>query len=214
MSDRARLIHRAREKVPSERRKIPARQAGAAAQTGACASGAALVHVFRTQYDQMVRFCRLRIACRQDAEDLVQEAFAAVRRAYPDKGADELRPILFTTLRNLTINYLKSSHFRRRRISDDVGDMVDRLKCEQTPTPETQLIDAQRLGIAQQALDAMSPRRREALRLHRLEGLTYEDIARRLSVSVRTVKSDVAGALAEIAARLAQAEGRDLGPSE
>jgi RNA polymerase sigma-70 factor (ECF subfamily) len=52
----------------------------------------------------------------------------------------------------------------------------------------------------------MSERRREALRLHRFEGLTYEEIARRLSVSPTAVRKHIAAALAQIAARLAEAD--------
>ena len=77
-----------------------------------------------------------------DAEDLVQDAFVAVRRAYFDKTVDELRPLLFTTLRNLTLNYLKSGNTRRRQASVELSDMDDRLSCPRTVTPEIQLIDA------------------------------------------------------------------------
>lgn len=166
----------------------------------------ALNQIFRLQYEQLVRLCRLRIRSSADAEDLVQDAFLSARRAYPDKGAEELKPLVFTTLRNLTINYLKSGEARRRRASDEIGDIAGQLACNQTFTPERQLMDSQRLAIAQAAIDAMSDRRREALRLHRFEGLTYEEIARRLSVSPTAVRKHVAAALAQIAARLAEAD--------
>ena len=47
---------------------------------------AALNDIFRLQYDQFLRFSRIRIGNVPDAEDLVQDAFLSVRRAYPDKG--------------------------------------------------------------------------------------------------------------------------------
>lgn len=141
-----------------------------------------------------------------DAEDLVQDAFLAVRRAYPDKSVDDLRPLLFTTLRNLTLNYLKSGNTRRRQASVELSDMDERLSCPRTVTPETQLIDAELLGIAEQTIAGMAPRRREALILHRLEHLTYDQIAQRLSVSATTVKTDLASAIAEVAEALARAD--------
>ena len=74
-------------------------------------------------------------------------------------------------------------------------------------------MDAQLLALAEEVIAAMAPRRREALRLHRFEGLTYEEIASRLSVSRSTVKSDIADAVAEIAERLAREDRRDPDPA-
>lgn len=168
-----------------------------------------LTHLFRSQHSNLLRFALIRTGNRAVAEDLVQDAFLAVRRAYPDKGAEDLRPLLFTTLRNLTVNYLKSGDYRRQRASTEVSDMDYRLACHRSATPEQQVMDAQLLALAEEVIAAMAPRRREALRLHRFEGLTYEEIASRLSVSRSTVKSDIADAVAEIAERLAREDRRD-----
>lgn len=181
----------------------PARDSGASS----------LTQLFRFQYDQLVRFCDIRVGNRAVAEDLVQDAFLATRRAYPDKGVDELRPLLFTTLRNLTVNYLKSGDFRRQCASTEIGDVGDRLACHRSATPERQVMDSQLLELAEQVIAAMPPRKREALRLHRFEDLTYDEIAAHLSVSRSTVKKDIADAVAQIAERLARIERRDLDPA-
>ncbi|MBU1287266.1 MAG: sigma-70 family RNA polymerase sigma factor [Alphaproteobacteria bacterium] len=172
-----------------------------------------LTQLFRFQYDQLLRFCDIRVGNPAVAEDLVQDAFVAARRAYPDKGIDELRPLLFTTLRNLTVNYLKSGDFRRQCASTEIGDVGDRLACQRSATPERQVMDAQILELAEAVIAAMPHRKREALRLHRFEGLTYDEIADHLSVSRSTVKKDIADAVAEIAERLARPERRDMDPA-
>jgi len=169
---------------------------------------ATLSLIFRTQYQPLLRFCRVRIRSKADAEDIVQSAFLAARRAYPDKKADELRPLLFTLVRNMAISHLKL-HWNRHRHGEDISDVGKVYACPQSPTPETQLIAAESLIVVEEALAGMTPRRREALRLHRYEGLSYEEIARRLSVSSAAVKKHVALAVAEIARRLAEAEGGD-----
>ncbi|WP_162177022.1 RNA polymerase sigma factor [Hyphomonas jannaschiana] len=173
-----------------------------------------LSHVFRHQYDQLVRFCRARITNPADAEDLVQDAFLSIRRAYADKPEEDLRALLFTTVRNLSVNYLKSGRIRQARQSDEIGEVAGRLACQRTPTPEQMVMDAQRLAIAEQTIAAMKPRKRNALRLHRYEGLTYDEIARRLSVSATTVKTDIAEAVAEIAESLSGAAKRTPGRDE
>lgn len=171
-----------------------------------------LTQMFRTQYRQLIRFCRLRVKNDADAEDIVQEAFLSAKRAYPDKGIEELAPLLFTTVRNLSLNHLTSPKYRRRYDHAEIGEEEGRLACGRSPTPERQLMDIQRLAIAEAAIEELSPRRREALRLHRFEGLSYEEIARRLSVSPTAVKKHVARGVAHIAQRLAEADGEDKNP--
>ncbi|WP_158531494.1 RNA polymerase sigma factor [Hyphomonas sp. GM-8P] len=190
--------------VPSQRLKSPGFQVklAPASEPGAEAVG----QLYRSLFDQLVRLSRSRIRNAMDAEDLVQDAFLAVRRAYSDRTVDELRPLLFTTLRNLTLNYLQSGNTRRRQASVELSDMDERLSCPRTVTPETQLIDAELLGIAEKTIAGMAPRRRQALILHRLEHLTYDQIAQHLSVSATTVKTDLASAIAEVAEALARAD--------
>tara|TARA_R110002020_G_scaffold83397_1_gene206595 strand:- start:14839 stop:15474 length:636 start_codon:yes stop_codon:yes gene_type:complete len=166
--------------------------------------------LYRAQFHQLVRLSRIRTGDAPEAEDLVQDAFVAVRRAYPDKATDELRPLLFTTLRNLTLNYLKSGDTKRRQASVELLGSDDRLGCSRTVTPETQLMDAQLLTIAEQTIAAMVPRRREVLKLHRFEQLTYDEIGRRLSVSRSTVKKELADAIAEVAEALARKSGQGV----
>ncbi len=172
-----------------------------------------LTQIFRTQYRQLLRFCRMRVHNDADAEDIVQEAFLAARRAYPDKGIEELRPLLFTTVRNLSVNHVTSPRHRRRYDHEDIGEAGLRLACPHTPTPEKQFMDSERLAVVEAALEEMDPRRRQALRLHRFDGLSYEEIARRLSVSPTAVKKHVARAVALIAQRLAEADGQDQDPA-
>ncbi|HAY07807.1 MAG TPA: sigma-70 family RNA polymerase sigma factor [Hyphomonas sp.] len=182
-------------------------------EVSGAAGTSALSQLFRAQYSQLLRFCRMRIRSEADAEDIVQSAFLAARRFYPQKGIEELRPLLFTLVRNNAINHLKSWSARQQRASDIYED-GGQLACDQSPTPERKVIDVQRLEIAQAVIADLPERRREALRLHRLEGLTYEEIAKRLSVSPTTAKNDVAQAVAEVAKGLARADGGSAGAAE
>lgn len=171
-----------------------------------------LTQLFRSQYRQLVRFCRIRVQDRADAEDIVQAAFLNARHAYPDKGIEELRPLLFTLVRNGALDFLRSGEHRRRQTSVEIGEAADLIACDQSPTPEQQLMDADRLKTAQKIIDAMAPHRRDALLLHRIEGLTYAEIEKRLSMSRTGVIVAIAEAVAELAEGLARAEGRHLPP--
>ena len=163
-----------------------------------------LTQIYHLHHPELLRFSRSRIGNAEDAEDLVQEAFISATRAYSDKPVEELRPLLFTILRNLTRDYLKSGYARSRRMDAEITEIGDRLACHRTVSPEQKVMDAQLLAIAQAAIDALKPRQREALELHRLEGLTHDQVARRLAVSPRTVRNDIAEALAAIAKALSR----------
>jgi RNA polymerase sigma-70 factor (ECF subfamily) len=143
-----------------------------------------------------------------DAEDIVQAAFLNARRAYPEKGIEELRPLLFMLVRNGMFNFLKSGDHRRQQASREIGEVADQVACRKTVSPEQQVIDAERLALVEAIMEAMPARRREALRLHRIEGLTHTEIATRLSVTRQTIITDIADAVAELAEGLARADGR------
>lgn len=167
-----------------------------------------LAQLFRSQYRQLVRFCRIRVRDQADAEDIVQAAFLNARRAYPEKGIEELRPLLFTLVRNGALGFLRSGEHRRRQASVEIGEAADLIACDRSPSPEQQLLDADRLKAAQKIIEGMVPHRRNALLLHRIEGLTYAEIEKRLSMSRTGVIVAIAEAVAELAEGLARAEGR------
>lgn len=54
--------------------------------------------------------------------------------------------------------------------------------------PERSLMGAQRLKRVLAAIEAMPPRRREVFLLHRVEELTYAQIARQLGVSLKAIE--------------------------
>ncbi|OZB19126.1 MAG: hypothetical protein B7X53_01250 [Hyphomonas sp. 34-62-18] len=164
----------------------------------------ALVQIYQTQYDQLVRFARLRIRSEADAPDLVHDAFLHVRRAYPGKGAEELRRLIFVSLRNKTIDYLKSAHARAHRNTSELSAHRETLACEHSASPEKRVMDRQLIRIVEEIISGMSRRRREILCLHRFDGLSYDEIAERLSISASTVKYNLGEATAELTRQLRQ----------
>ena len=65
-----------------------------------------------------------------------------------------------------------------------------------TPSPDEMLLAEQRLRQITQVLDTkLSARTREIFLLHRLEGFTYDEIAQRMRMSVRTVEKHIARAV-------------------
>lgn len=131
---------------------------------------------------------------RQDeAEDLVQEAFVRLL-TYIDKGEQVLEPEAFVARAALNLSVDRSrrerAHLYERRAVEELA--LPAL----TPNPEEQAQSHQCLQQAQELLDAkLGERARRVFFLHCLEGLTYDEIAKQINMSRRTVEKDLAKAI-------------------
>ncbi|MBP5058251.1 sigma-70 family RNA polymerase sigma factor, partial [Pseudomonas chlororaphis] len=67
----------------------------------------------------------------------------------------------------------------------------------------------QRLERLKSVLAELSPRRREALMLHRFEGLSQAQIAERMGISLSMVEKHIAFALLHCKQRLEQERGKE-----
>ncbi|MCD6338887.1 MAG: RNA polymerase sigma factor [Verrucomicrobia bacterium] len=169
---------------------------------------------FMRQYQDMVfTVARRLLGNAADAEDVAQEAFL---RAY--RHFDRLRDSpaaggwLRTVARNLAINHLTRYRNRWRFFSemgpeDGVESPREANRFEANlPAPETHSRDTARLDrleILDRALDRLPPTQRAALALYHFEGLSYEEIAARLKVSLAKIKSDIYRARTALRRRLA-----------
>ena len=151
--------------------------------------------LFDRHGDEVYRFlARLGIAA-SDIEDLVQQTFLDVLHAARGFHEDAaVRPWLFG---------IATMVARRHRRS--VGRMLDRLRrwteerVEDAPPTPAECFDVGVQGLrAQRALEALSPRTREAFVLVVLEGLSGDDAAAVLDIPIATVWTRVHHARREL----------------
>jgi RNA polymerase sigma factor (sigma-70 family) len=147
-----------------------------------------------TSYSQrLLRLLRRRGRTSQEAEDLVQEAFLRLH-VFLKEGKEVREPeaFLVRTALNLSVD-----RYRREHGDLYVDQALEELSLvDLAPAPEDMCAAEQRLERMRQVLDSnLSPRTREVYFLQRLEGFTYEEIAKRMHMSVRTVEKHVARAL-------------------
>src|SRR6266576_1320527 len=144
----------------------------------------AAFEVLCTRYQsRLLSFCRHLLASREDAEDVLQEVFAAAYNAVlADGRAINVRPWLYRIARNRSLNHLRRAtavgvdsmdvHFADHGMS--TGDRVLRresfreLIADVHQLPETQ---------------------RTALLLREIDALSYEQIAQAMETTVPSVKS-------------------------
>ncbi|MBI1215960.1 MAG: sigma-70 family RNA polymerase sigma factor [Alphaproteobacteria bacterium] len=137
------------------------------------------------------------IACRagkQDAEDVVQDAFLKLVETSQRQEIRKLDRLLSRIVRLTAIDRLRRRMSRPVVISVDAGEGP----LDPAADPERSLMGAQRLDRVMATIDAMPPRRREVFLLHRVDELTYHEIARRLGVSVKAVEKHMGLAMKQL----------------
>ncbi|GBQ88164.1 RNA polymerase sigma-24 factor [Gluconacetobacter johannae DSM 13595] len=132
-----------------------------------------------------------RITGRHDAEDLLQ---AAVQR-FLERGQEGVRnpdAYLVRSARNLAVDQARRE--RHGAVAPYEGDDVGSVPCP-SPQPDAVLMARQRLQRLREGCAQLDARTREIFLLHRLEGLSYRDIALRLEISVSAVEKHVSKAI-------------------
>ncbi len=131
-----------------------------------------------------------------DAEDVVQDACIRAFGAIASVRTDNARAWFLAIVRNTALTWISRNRPRSVITTDDEA-MFERTGLElleKQVSPEAAMIqeaDAQQLHSAIAALPLSY---REALVLREIEGLSYQDIAKTLSVPIGTVMSRLARA--------------------
>ncbi|HEY9258779.1 RNA polymerase sigma-70 factor [Chitinophaga sp.] len=131
------------------------------------------------------------------AEDIVADIFAGLWSNRSElMKIDNLRVYLFASVRNACMNYLQ----RRDRITfyafEDMEVLLEPLVT--TSNPEQQLIMGEITQAMQEAIDKLPAKCRLIFKLAKEEKLKYKEIAAILSISVRTIDSQLAIAFQRI----------------
>jgi RNA polymerase sigma factor, sigma-70 family len=119
------------------------------------------------------------------AEDLLQEVFEKFIAYTAEKEVQEekYRPFLYKTAHNLCINHLIKQN---RTHPGAIDDMEDSLKTEDRHHDRLVLNDLNRKIY--QILETIEPESSSIFIMHKETGMNYDEIARDLSISARTVR--------------------------
>ncbi|NWE53124.1 RNA polymerase sigma factor [Brevundimonas sp. P7753] len=142
---------------------------------------------------------------REDEADLAQDACLRLVETAQRETVGAPAHLLYRIARNLVIDRMRGRGRAARLFQDQTA--YEEHRCP-SPDPERVLLATERLRRALKVIDAMPDRRREAFLLHRIDGLSYPQIARRMGVSVKGVEKHISSAMLQLL-RGMQAEGFD-----
>jgi RNA polymerase sigma-70 factor (ECF subfamily) len=130
--------------------------------------------VFEQCGRRLYRYALVILMDRQDAEDVLQQAFAGLLSG--SRMPEDAEAFLRVAVRNAAFSTL-----RRRRTRREAADQI------LVPTgPEC---SAEERAALEQALRLLAPEQREVVHLHVYEGMTFQEIARSLGQSINTVSA-------------------------
>lgn len=137
--------------------------------------------LYKEYYDSLVSFAESYVARRDIAEDIVQEIFVGLWEKEPrffSKAA--LNTYLYTSVKNSALDFLKHQEVENRYAEHFLSaSKEERWEAE---------LDEEMLNLLFQGIDRLPERCREIF-LMSLDGLSNEEIARQLGLSVLTVKT-------------------------
>jgi len=149
---------------------------------------------------------------REEAEDVVQDAYIKAFRAFSDLRGESVKPWLLVIVRNTAY---RAIHNRRRvsnviLFSDDLRAKEDVAEtASPEPSAESSLIAAGEHKRLMSALSELSVDYREVIVLREIEGLSYSEIAKSIDAPVGTVMSRLSRARSELRELLRQGNARD-----
>lgn len=160
---------------------------------GSDGEGLRLDFLYRRQRLSLIRYFTRNRATPSDAEDLTQEAFLRVTNADAAGGIARPEAYLHQVGRNLLRDHT-TAPARRHETGDP--DCVDRAVSEPSELGRLEARDT--LRRIEEALQRLKPKTREIFLAHRLDGMTYGEIAERAGMSVKGVEKQMSKAIAAV----------------
>jgi RNA polymerase sigma factor (sigma-70 family) len=132
---------------------------------------------------RLLAFCRHMLGSREDAEDVLQEVFAAAFNAMiADERPLNVRPWLYRIARNRSLNHL-------RRVQAIGVDSMDVHLSENGASTADKVHRREEFRLLVQDVQGLPETQRTALLLREIDALSYDQIAEAMETTVPSVKS-------------------------
>lgn len=124
---------------------------------------------------------------REDAEDIVQDAFYNLLRADNLEQLDNPGAYLYQTASNLALNRIRKHRYQNQYLEQQGAQAEEDDELDNTG-PERHVIARRDLATLEQALTKLPEKYKRTFLLSRIEGKTYKEISQELGLSESTVE--------------------------
>jgi RNA polymerase sigma-70 factor, ECF subfamily len=159
-------------------------------------------------WGSLVAYASRLLGDHQAAEDVVQRAFIRLWESkLPIPDEDAARALLYRAVRNLVFNEWRNERVRARWMSEQWVDEPE------NETPEIRFEHEEMQKAIEAAVEQLPPRRREVFVLSRYHGLSNDEIASVLGISIQTVANQLVSCLRTLRGSLAAHADRPMYPA-
>lgn len=144
--------------------------------------------LFERHNDTLVSLLAMKLRSRQEARDVVQEAYVRVLGLEDHRVVGELQAYLYRTANNIAIDRLRE---RTRRAGISREDINDATLSTPEPSAEQSFEEEQRTTLIRRYMAELPPKCRMAFMLFKFEFLSYAEIASRLNLTESMVRKYV-----------------------
>lgn len=143
---------------------------------------------------ELRRFLRIKSGCDQTAEDLAQEVYLRLLRFASAEVAESPQAYIYRVASNVMNDWLLRRRRDRITFNSEVADAVDPLDAGQVALDASETLHVQQ--ELHRLMSDLPAAQQTALIMMKRDGRSYEEIAKALGVSERTVKRLIARAIA------------------
>ena len=144
----------------------------------------------------------IRLITKQDNEDLEQEVYIKAWKnsdKYHERGS--FKSWINTIAKNVSKDYLKSAWFKNNQNSTSDELTLNSVK-DNKISPEDNIVSIERKQKIIDAIDSLKPKLKQTIMLCEIDGLSYEEAAKKLNCPLGTIKSRIFNAKKELAEKL------------
>jgi RNA polymerase sigma-70 factor (ECF subfamily) len=154
--------------------------------------------LFRSCYKRLCIYAENIIRNRVEAEEIVCNLFVRIwekREQLSVRGSME--SYIVSAVHHEAVNYLKHAEVEERYREKVRYQLkhLDLLNPEGADTPLTDMLDKELYELIEKAIQTLPRQCREVFVLHMMDGLSYEDVAVKLDVSINTVRTQITRAM-------------------
>lgn len=156
----------------------------------------------RERRQPLLRFLSRMNVQEHDAQDIAQESLARLLRYAASEPAEAWQALLYRIAINLLRDRARHVRMEQRNGASPGDSPEDADVVSPEPSPERHASGREALERMQAAIARLPARCREVYLMHRIEGMTYPEIAHRCGISSKAVEKHISRALRLLRAQL------------